>query len=354
MKPHRLLVVDRKRARAAATVAAFAGDADFQAEHCRTLAAAVAQINAADVAAIVADLRTIGGVDGVGEITGATSAPLILTASRVAQAEIVACMKAGAADCLHPSDTQSVHSAAVEALRSATTAGAPGDEAHAEYVGHLSHELRTPLNVVMGYSDMLLDDAFGPLNDDQAKAVDRIHRQSRELLALVDKTLELSRLDRGRAPLKIETVDVAALLQEIAAAAQPRAVDKGLALNLGTPVKVRTFHTDGTKVRAIVECLVDNAIDFTESGSIDMRVESSGGGIRIEVSDTGSGIPGDDLEKIFTAFYQGDNAKGGRGNGLGLHLAQRLAAVLGGEIGVDTEVGKGSTFAVWIPTAPTG
>ena len=364
-----LIILDRSRARATKVAASLDEPMrDIEWEWCKTLDKAQERIAKEPQPLVIADWNTVGGAPGVRALCQSGATAPIVTTGRISQEDVVACIRAGAVNCIRRSDNARVREAIREALdderdQPQTTGISPdeptsnwqaqiadAEKAHAEYVGHLSHELRTPLNVIMGYSDMLLENAFGKLNQEQSKAIDRINRQSRELLELVDKTLELSRLDRGNTPLVVEEVDLAALLRDIGTEAVANGAKKGLDIHTNIAADLATVHIDRSKLRMVVECLVNNAIEFTDQGFVRIAADDHKDGVLITIADSGSGIPPEDMSKLFDAFFQGDNAKGGRGNGLGLHLVRRLIDTLDGTVEVESKLAEGSTFRIRIPS----
>jgi PAS domain S-box-containing protein len=228
------------------------------------------------------------------------------------------------------------------------------DHAHrvkADFVANMSHELRTPLNVIIGYSDLLVDQTFGELDPEQRETVRRIGEQGRELLQLVNITLDMSRVESGRVPLRVEEVDLLDLLAEIELETQIVRHDARLSVTWHVAPDVRTLSTDAAKLKVIIKNLLLNAIKFTDEGGVDIQVTTRDGGVEFAVSDTGIGIAPDLMPQLFDAFRQGDHGRSSRGGvGLGLHIVQRLLTVLGGTVSVESEPQRGSTFRAWVPS----
>ncbi|GBD26722.1 Signal transduction histidine-protein kinase BarA [bacterium HR30] len=221
-----------------------------------------------------------------------------------------------------------------------------------EFVATMSHELRTPLNVIIGYGSLLLDDAFGPVPSEQRTVLERIQASAQQLLDLISMTLDFSRLEAKQIIVRCDPVDLRALLEQIAEEVQ-RAWQKPqvqFRLQLGDE-ELPTLLSDPVKIAVIVKNLATNAIKFTDAGEVSLAARAADGGIKIVVSDTGIGIPSAVLEHIFEPFWQADssNTREHGGVGLGLYIVQRLVEMLGGTIHVESEVGKGSTFTVWLP-----
>jgi signal transduction histidine kinase len=220
----------------------------------------------------------------------------------------------------------------------------------ADFVASMSHELRTPLNVIIGYSDLLVDQVFGELAPEQRETVRRIGEQGRELLDLVNTTLEMSRIDSGRVPLALREVDLVDLLAEIDLEAQLVRRNAALDLRWHVTPPVPRLWTDPVKLKVIIKNLLLNALKFTDEGGVLVHAESRDGGVEIAVSDTGIGIAPEMIPRMFEAFRQGDHGAARRGGvGLGLHIVRRLLDVLGGTIDVESEPQRGSTFRIWLP-----
>ncbi len=224
-----------------------------------------------------------------------------------------------------------------------------------EFVATMSHELRTPLNVIMGYSDLLLDGAFGSLAPEQEQVFRRIDTSTRQLLDLINATLNLSRLESGHAPLDLEKVCLPEILDQVEAETRELSQRRGLKLTLAAEGPLPEVVSDPAKLKVVLKNLVGNAIKFTEQGTITVRAKANDdGGVDITVSDTGVGIDAETLPIIFEPFRQGDSSSTRRfgGVGLGLYIVQRLLAMLGGSIEVESVVGQGSVFRIHLPREP--
>jgi len=238
-----------------------------------------------------------------------------------------------------------VEAATVEILR-----------AKSEFMANVTHELRTPLNSVIGFSELLHDGVAGPLNARQAGFVADILASGKQLLALVEGILEMSRLDAADAALAREPVDVAAALAECVGAQGPAAVARGVTVTLEVAPDTGVAQLDPRALRRMLDALLDNAVKFNrDGGSVAVRARRDDGRLEIAVANTGVGIAGADLAKLFQPLVQlsGGLARARGGIGLGLTLARRLAELHGGTIKVDSEPGKGSTFTLYLPIGGT-
>jgi len=229
-----------------------------------------------------------------------------------------------------------------------------------DFVSIMSHELRTPLNVIMGYNDLLLEEALGPLTGQQLAALKTSRKRAAELSELINSILDLGRLDRGKLELNPCETSIADVLRDIETSAQPLLAERRqLAWRTDVPAALPVLRTDPVKLAVVLRNLVSNAIKFTETGTVTVAVREAGGGIEIAVTDTGIGIPPALKPMLFEPFRQAEEALTRRygGVGMGLHVVHRLLEVLHGRVSVESEVARGSTFRVWLPLdcgAPAG
>lgn len=220
------------------------------------------------------------------------------------------------------------------------------------FLASMSHEFRTPLNSMIGFSAILLKEIAGPLNAEQRKQLEMIHKSSNSLLSLINDILDFSRIEAGKTEIRLETFDPATLLHDVIDSITPLADDKGLSLDVDARLCDLRMRSDPAKVQQILVNLLGNAIKFTEEGGVALKCEQEGDDfLRVTVSDTGPGIPRDQLDRIFEEFTQVDApfAKGLQSSGLGLAISRIYADLLGGRLTATSEVGKGSVFTLILP-----
>jgi protein-histidine pros-kinase len=217
------------------------------------------------------------------------------------------------------------------------------------FLASMSHELRTPLNAIIGFTGTLLMKLPGPLTSDQEKQLRIVQNSGRHLLALINDLLDLAKVEAGKVELHLEPLELRGILEEVVATLAPRAHEKGLELRASLPPASFSMPLDARVLTQIVINLVNNAIKFTREGEIRIGCDwEPGRSVAIHVEDTGIGIREEDQHRLFEAFARIDAAGAQRqeGTGLGLHLSQKLAHLLGGRIDFRSEYGKGSTFTL--------
>jgi signal transduction histidine kinase/DNA-binding response OmpR family regulator len=223
-----------------------------------------------------------------------------------------------------------------------------------QFLSTMSHELRTPLNAVLGFSDLLGEDRYGSLNDKQRRYVNHISTGGKHLLRLINDILDLSRIEAGRLQLTIETVRVDTSLSEACDTLQPLAGKKNHHL-IKHPAPGLSVRADATRLKQILMNLIGNAVKFTpDGGTIELAAKRIDDHVRLEVRDSGPGIPPHEQKRIFEAFYRlTQNTKAAEGSGLGLAITQRLVELHGGKLGLESEPGTGSCFFFTLPLVPS-
>jgi PAS domain S-box-containing protein len=227
------------------------------------------------------------------------------------------------------------------------------------FLSSMSHELRTPLNAIIGFTGTLLMQLPGPVNVEQERQLRTIQSSARHLLSLINDILDITKIASGKVELNRESFDCRRLVQDVAAMFAPLAHEKGLALRVWQADRSVSVCTDRRAVQQIVINLMNNAIKFTEQGEVRVEVaidegdSATGPTALIDVFDTGIGIAPDKLGLLFKPFTQIDQGttRQFEGTGLGLHLSERLAALIGARIVVRSEFGQGSVFSLRLPCA---
>ena len=222
------------------------------------------------------------------------------------------------------------------------------NELKSDFVASMSHELRTPLNLIIGYNELMLDGTFGPVRFDQQDTLQRIGKSARELLDLIEATLDLSRLESKEVPLDISKISVQELVEEIRGEILGGRQKDNVELRCEVPDEPLQMYSDPIKLRMILKNLVGNAMKFTSQGSVTLTVRANDSQVELIVTDTGIGMSKESLAVIFEPFRQGDRSISARfgGVGLGLYIVSRLVDNLEGTVKVESEPGVGSTFHV--------
>jgi signal transduction histidine kinase len=222
-----------------------------------------------------------------------------------------------------------------------------------QFLANMSHELRTPLNAIIGFSEMLAeDDALSP---QQGEDLGKITSAARHLLALINDILDLSKVEAGKLEVNLETFDLHALVRDVEATIQPLLLKNGNRLEVAFESERHELHADSRKVRQILFNLLSNAAKFTRQGVVrlDVKDRDEAGTLwrALTVKDSGIGMTREQVGRLFQAFMQADSttSKQYGGTGLGLVLSRQFARMMGGDITVESEPGKGTTFEVRLP-----
>ena len=246
-----------------------------------------------------------------------------------------------------------------EELLTAKRAAEDASRAKSAFLANMSHELRTPLNAIIGYSEMIEEEIQDTGQIQNIQDVQKIESAGKHLLALINDVLDLSKIEAGKMALHIESFDVAVMIQELAATLQPAIAKNSNLLQVHLSDDLGTMHSDVTKVRQILSNLLSNASKFTDHGTITIRVDRTGRAeqpwVRFRVADTGIGISQEHQQNLFKEFAQADVsiARKYGGTGLGLAISHRFAQLMGGNISVESEPGRGSIFTVHLPAQVT-
>ncbi|HEY4217759.1 MAG TPA: ATP-binding protein [Gemmatimonadaceae bacterium] len=261
---------------------------------------------------------------------------------------------------------------------------ARANTAKSEFLANISHELRTPLNAIVGFVELLKDGVYGDLSPRQVPPVDRIAASATHLRHLVDQVLDIAKIAAGRLEVHSETIVLRPFVLNVASELESLVNERGLSFSIAVGASLPRVRTDPAHLRQILVNLIGNAVKYTPAGSVAVRARVVGAvdtnatpprrntpedpslasrspdarraWVALQVVDTGVGIAPADQARIFQEFEQvnagprGDSMQ--RGTGLGLAISRRLAQLLGGDIGLESQLGKGSTFTLWLPVQP--
>jgi len=221
-----------------------------------------------------------------------------------------------------------------------------------EFLANMSHELRTPLNAIIGFSEVLSEKMFGEVNEKQADYLKDIHESGKHLLSLINDILDLSKIEAGRMDLELSTFDLPTALSNAMTLVRERAQRHGIALSLDVDKRLGAFQADERKFKQIVLNLLSNAVKFTpDGGKVNVSAKRFDGKVEVAVRDTGIGIAPEDQAAVFEEFKQvgRDYTKKAEGTGLGLALTKRFVELHGGDVRLESVLGKGSTFTISLP-----
>ncbi len=229
------------------------------------------------------------------------------------------------------------------------------DKAKSEFLSIASHQLRTPTTGIKGFLSMMLEGDYGQVTKEQREVLQTVYDSTNRLIRLVNVFLNVSRIESGRLQLARSDIDLAQLAKVVVTELRPAAKARGLTLELQAPEHVATVPADSDKIRDVLVNLADNAIKYTEHGSVTVRVAAHPAEVEVAVSDTGMGLSADEIKALFAKFSRGERVKikESQGSGLGLFIAKKIIEAHAGKIWVTSPgPGKGTTFYFTLPTKP--
>ena len=244
---------------------------------------------------------------------------------------------------------------ATAAAQEARTTAEEANRTKSAFLANMSHELRTPLNAIIGYSEMLQEDARDMGEENLVADLQKIHGAGKHLLGLINDVLDISKIEAGKMDLFLETIDVGGMIDDVVSTIKPLVQKNGNTLHVECEENLGPMRADATKVRQALFNLLSNACKFTDRGAITLRVSrergNGAGFFVLRVSDTGIGMSPDQIKKLFKAFSQADASTTRKygGSGLGLAITRHFCQMMGGDVTVESEQGKGSTFIVKLP-----
>ncbi len=221
-----------------------------------------------------------------------------------------------------------------------------------QFLANMSHELRTPLNAILGYTELITDGVYGETPEKVNDALKRITTNGKHLLGLINDVLDLSKIEAGQLTLSLSDYSMKDVVHSVYGAVEPLAAEKKLDFKAEIAPDMSAGLGDERRLTQVLLNLVGNAIKFTDEGEIVIKASQSNGTFSVAVCDTGPGISEDDQKKLFQEFQQADSSttKKKGGTGLGLAISKRIIEMHGGKIWLESQVGRGSTFAFTVPT----
>ncbi len=225
------------------------------------------------------------------------------------------------------------------------------DRIKSAFLATMSHELRTPLNSIIGFTGIMLQGLAGPLNSEQQKQMSMVQNSSRHLLALINDVLDISKIEAGQLTLGITSFNLRQSLEKMIKVVAPLATQRGIDLKVDIAEDIGEVSTDQRRLEQVILNLLSNAVKFTEQGHVSVSCRSQNDNYLLSFTDTGIGMPEEELKNLFQPFHQIDTglARKREGTGLGLSICKKIIDLMGGSIRVDSKWGQGSTFVVSIP-----
>ena len=374
-EPRRILLIEDEEAHADIIGRSFERAGTFQLTRASTIAEGGSALEGSAFDLVIADWRLPDG-EAFDLLTTSRRLPLLIMTSRGDEKIAVRAMRAGALDYVVKSessmlDMPHIAERAIRQWENTITVELQEERTRelevrnreiertnrmkSEFLANMSHELRTPLHTVIGFSELLREEVKGPLNVDQKRFVNHIHKDAQHLLTLINEILDLSRIEAGKLILFRETLDLNSVLDDATSSIGPQCGSKSIRIEADIPLSI-FIDGDRVRVRQIFYNLLSNAVKFTaDGGCIRIAVCCAGGVAEISVSDTGIGIPPEEHQSIFDKFHQVVAATSGirEGTGLGLPITKRLVEEHGGRIWLASEPGKGSRFTFTLPVGRT-
>jgi len=214
-----------------------------------------------------------------------------------------------------------------------------------------SHELRTPLNAILGYTELITDSVYGEPPEKMRAVLERVARNGKHLLGLINDVLDLSKIEAGQLVLALDQYSLKDVVNGVFSAVEPLAAEKKIAFKVELPPNLPAGRGDERRLTQVLLNLVGNAIKFTDQGEVAIKASAENGSYSLAVRDTGPGISEADQKKLFQEFQQADNSttKAKGGTGLGLAISKRIIEMHGGRIWVESRLGQGSTFSLTLP-----
>jgi signal transduction histidine kinase len=220
-----------------------------------------------------------------------------------------------------------------------------------EFLANMSHELRTPLNAILGFSELIIDNIYGEVPENIREVLQRIEKNGRHLLSLINDVLDLSKIEAGRLTLSLNEYSMEDIIHTAFNSVEALAVEKNLDLKINVSDGLVNGKGDGQRIAQVILNLLGNAIKFTDQGTVEVNAGVSNESFLVSISDTGPGLSAEDQQKIFREFRQADGSSTRKkgGTGLGLSISKKIVEMHGGSIGVESALGRGSRFWFKLP-----